>query len=467
MTAAESGLGAYLRYSTTMANSCQDGVNSIDTTIGALETQDWSGEPIEALGRAKEALATAGSALEDAHNAFQRALAVTDAYAANNHAGTKESVLDHAPVPETGPSTSGHDPERTGFAGQLDPTPALGNPGMDATEPDSTEPTVTYTTPEIPFDDFDDHRPGKGLDSIQDTVNDLLETYLATQVDPITTPTGIRFEVTGPRRNIEYVADLYGETLPSAAAAPEPAPGAAPEPEPAAALPQPEPSPAPVPVPEPPAVPQPPAPVTGQMSDKPLLENSWGGFTDSPVSYHEDGPIGYAINSMGAEARLDVDGEPLANVLGVIATDVVRGRRTAQQGVDDLKVLHDRLPPSGSARFYLDRALQDMDAPAGPAPEVPDGTPQPLRELVTALHAVPLVRNDRSKELDPLLAIVDDFAAGRAGGGRMVEEVRRLRNKRHESLGDAGKFEIDRAVEAAVTALDAMPREALTPRTTS
>jgi hypothetical protein len=91
-TAAESGLGEYLRYSTDMANSCQDGVNSIDTTIGALETQDWSGEPIEALGRAKEALATAGSALEDAHAAFQRALAVTDAYAANNHAGTKDSV---------------------------------------------------------------------------------------------------------------------------------------------------------------------------------------------------------------------------------------------------------------------------------------------------------------------------------------------------------------------------------------
>jgi hypothetical protein len=91
-TAAESGLGAYLSYSTNMANSCQDGVNSIDTTIGALETQDWSGEPIEALGRAKESLATAASAFGDAHDAFQRALAVAEAYAANDHAGTKESV---------------------------------------------------------------------------------------------------------------------------------------------------------------------------------------------------------------------------------------------------------------------------------------------------------------------------------------------------------------------------------------
>jgi hypothetical protein len=91
-TAAESGLGAYLSYSTNMASTCQDGVNSIDTTIGALETQDWSGEPIEALGRAKESLATAASAFGDAHDAFQRALAVAEAYAANDHAGTKESV---------------------------------------------------------------------------------------------------------------------------------------------------------------------------------------------------------------------------------------------------------------------------------------------------------------------------------------------------------------------------------------
>jgi hypothetical protein len=463
MTAAESGLGAYLSYSTTMASSCQEGVDSLDTTIGALETQDWSGEPIEALGRAKESLATAASALDDAHDAFQRALAVADAYAANNHAGTKESVLDDAHGPETGTpcSTSGHHPERTGFAGQLAPTtPATGNPGMDNTEPDNTEPTeptVTYTTPEVPFNDFDDYRPGKGLDSIQDNVNDLLGTYLATQVDPITTPTGVTFEVTGPRRHIEYVADLYGETLPTAAAEPEPEPAAAPQP----AASQPEPA----PEPEPASAPA--APVTGALSAKPLYENGWGGGSNSPVHYHDDGPIGTAVNRMGQDRHLDVDGEPLADVLGLMATAVVAGRRTAQQGVDDLKALRDRLPSDSRARNSLDWAIQDMDAPPSPTPDMPEGTPEPLRDLVTALNAVPIVRTDRSKELDPLLGIIGDFAAGRAGGGRMVDEVRRLRNKRHESLGDAGKFEIDRAVDAAVKALGEMPREALTPKKTS
>jgi hypothetical protein len=84
---------------------------------------------------------------------------------------------------------------------------------------------------------------------------------------------------------------------------------------------------------------------------------------------------------------------------------------------------------------------------------VPDGTPEPLRNLVHALHAIPIVRANPSKELEPLLGIVGDVAAGHRSPSRAATDLRQLRNKRHESLGDSGKFEIDWAIDDAIKAL--------------
>jgi hypothetical protein len=205
------------------------------------------------------------------------------------------------------------------------------------------------------------------------------------------------------------------------------------------------------------------APVSGALSNKPLAENGWGYDPSLPVSYHDDGPIGMAVKYMGRDARMDLDGEPLGNVLGRVATDAVAGRRTSQQALDEFKTIRDRLPAGSQARRQLDSAIRDMDAPASPTPPVPHGTPAPLRTLMADLHKVPLVRRDPSQETGPLLAIVNDFAAGKTGGLRMVDAVRQLANRRHESLGDCGKFEIDRAVNAAVNALSRMDRKALYP----
>lgn len=160
---------------------------------------------------------------------------------------------------------------------------------------------------------------------------------------------------------------------------------------------------------------------------------------------------------MNNDARMDIDGERLGNVLGRVATDVVMGRRTAQQGLDEFKTLRDRLPEGSRARQQLNGAIRNMDAPLTPAPAVPPGTLEPLRQLATDLHAVPLVRRD-SREQTALQDIVNDFAAGKTGGLRMVAKVRRLANQRHESLGDSGKMEIDRAVQRAVDALDELRR---------
>jgi hypothetical protein len=211
------------------------------------------------------------------------------------------------------------------------------------------------------------------------------------------------------------------------------------------------------PAPDPEAAPTeqaPAGPVSGVMSDKVLAENDWGGSSPTAtVHFHDDGPVGTAIKFMGPDRHMDVDGEPLANVLGTVATDVVRGRRSAQQAVDELTTLRDRLPEASKARFCLTRAIDQMDAPASPAPAVPDSTPEPLRELVRALHAVPIVRADPSRELAPLLTIIGDLATGRAKPALASQDIRGLRNKRHESYGDCGKFEIDRAIDTAITAL--------------
>ena len=177
---------------------------------------------------------------------------------------------------------------------------------------------------------------------------------------------------------------------------------------------------------------------------------------DYPVNFHADGRIGIAINRMGTEAMLDVDGEPLAELLGRAATDAVVGRASSQEVLERITLLRDRLPQGGAARRELDEALDLLDAPASPAPPVPPATLAPLRQLMANLHAVPLVRRDPSREEEPLARILDDFAAGRTAGSRLLMAVRGLRNVRHESV--EGKFEIDRAVSRALDALEGMHR---------
>lgn len=201
-----------------------------------------------------------------------------------------------------------------------------------------------------------------------------------------------------------------------------------------------------------------PAPVSGQLSSRPPVPNRWGTFAsaDYPVNFHEDGMIGLAIRRMGTDRRLDVDGEPLADVLGRAATDAVVGRASSQQVLDRVKQLRDRLPHGGAARRELDDAISKLDAPSTPPPPVPAGTLEPLRQLMTDLHAIPLVRRDPSREQAALTRTLGDWAQGKLSGARLIHAVRTLRNQRHESA--EGKFEIDRAIDAALDGLEEIRR---------
>jgi hypothetical protein len=189
-----------------------------------------------------------------------------------------------------------------------------------------------------------------------------------------------------------------------------------------------------------------------RMSSEPLRSNGWGGFGgDGQVYFHDDGAIGTAIKSMGADAHLQVAGGALANVLGQIATEGVSGRISAQEILDSVKRVRDEVPAGSSARRALDGAVRKMDAPQSPLPPIPDTAPEPLRQLVHDLHAIPLVRKDTSQELDPLVQVLHDHATGKIGQFRLQFAVRDLRNRRHESY--EGKFAIDAAIEAALDAL--------------
>lgn len=209
------------------------------------------------------------------------------------------------------------------------------------------------------------------------------------------------------------------------------------------------------------------APVTGARSSTPIAPNNWGTTrTGDPgeVNYHPDTAIGRAVRAMGTDAGMDVDGQPLANVVGVLGTQAISGRITAQQQLDMLKSLSYRLPEGSAARTSLDDAIADLDAPDTPPVTIPDAgvpLPAPLADLVDALNAVPLVRRDPSREAVPLQQLVDEFAAGKRGGLRFTAAVKDLRGKRHESR--EGRFEIDRAVNKAVAELEAVGYRNLRP----
>jgi len=170
-----------------------------------------------------------------------------------------------------------------------------------------------------------------------------------------------------------------------------------------------------------------------------------------PVNFHPDGQIGRAIDAMGPEARIDVDGQPLADALGRVATDVVTGARTPQQGIDAYTAVRDRLP-DGRARQALTAAITAMDAPPSPAPALPAGTPPALQQLMADLWQVPMVRRD-PQEATALAQIAQQAAAGQLGRYGRARALRQLADLRHESAGDEGKFAIDRAVAQAADAV--------------
>lgn len=203
----------------------------------------------------------------------------------------------------------------------------------------------------------------------------------------------------------------------------------------------------------------------GRFSDKPKLPNTYETRTPSPVYYHDDGPVGTATERLGADAKLEVDGDSLENTIGRLATRSATGQISAEHMLDELKALRDRLPP-GPGKNAVSNAVDAIDFPKGPAPTLPPGTPAPLRELAEMFSGMPLAHikrpghRDEPTLMEALQEIARRVVAGEQFRGGLDTEVeKQLYNKFHESYEAEGKFELDRAVRRAMQQLEELHRE--------
>jgi hypothetical protein len=209
-----------------------------------------------------------------------------------------------------------------------------------------------------------------------------------------------------------------------------------------------------------------------RMSDKPIIENTWGDFGQGEIGFHADGIIGTTLRTMGDDQKLEVDGDALANVVGRLATRAARGQISQEQLIDQLRALGQRLPADSSARRKIDRMVSELDAPAKAPLSLPEETPAPIRQLMEDLSKIPLARgtsrrpNDSGgtfNEMDALQELMTEamkrpFSNERVKAMRLMESLRtKLYNHRHESM--EGKLEIDRAIRKAMDALDRIMRE--------
>lgn len=197
--------------------------------------------------------------------------------------------------------------------------------------------------------------------------------------------------------------------------------------------------------------------ILGVFTSKPILKNHWG-VPGGEINYHKDGAIGRAVEKLGVYQKMDIDGEPLANVVGKIATDGVRGDKTSRQVADALSKLADRLP-EGNAKKLLSDAAKELDIPDRKI-AVPDSTPFPLKELAVRLSKIPLAHRTEDQAgrpvrktpvLDSLAEILKDYANGNVRGFDLIHKIEGLHNTHHES--EEGKFELDRAIRDALTVL--------------
>ncbi len=200
--------------------------------------------------------------------------------------------------------------------------------------------------------------------------------------------------------------------------------------------------------------------VAGHRSAAPELPNGWGTGAGN-VCFHDHGATGRGLQEMGSGRFVDVDGEPLANHAGRIATRVVRGQITPDEGFQEMRKLRDRTPDGSAARRGMDAIVESMGCPQTPPPPVPDAVPEPVRNLVRDLHEqFPIVRRD-GRETRKLVDICNDWLAGDRRsvglglGQRLNTEVR---GAHHESDGDRGALAIAKRVTRCVEELEELRR---------
>jgi hypothetical protein len=202
-----------------------------------------------------------------------------------------------------------------------------------------------------------------------------------------------------------------------------------------------------------------------RKSSAPKMANSWGrpGNRQTEVLYHGDSGVGRAINALGEDQDIEVDGDRLDNVLGKLARENIDGSITQQEMIDRLQALSNRFPQNSVPRRVIDNLADEMDTPDRSL-DLPDNLPDPLRQLAENFSKTPLARKEREgkqSDLEKLGELINDWQAGRVTPARLSSRVDALRGNRHES--EDGYFDILRALDQAKIQLRSTPRDQLMP----
>lgn len=204
----------------------------------------------------------------------------------------------------------------------------------------------------------------------------------------------------------------------------------------------------------------------GKYSIKPQIANRWG-EGGGEIHYHTHGAVGRAVENMGNDRALDVDGDRLDNVLGRIATDTVTGATGQKEQLEQLKKLRDRLPEGSKARNELGTAINELAGKPTVALTIPKNTPAPLTELARQLGDIPLASGSRIREgsdLENLQKVINDWHAGELSPLGLETAIRRMWGFNHES--QEGRLQVDRAIVAAEAAIKELRTKKLLVRPT-
>lgn len=143
------------------------------------------------------------------------------------------------------------------------------------------------------------------------------------------------------------------------------------------------------------------------------------------------------------------DGQSLANTVGDLATSVTHRDLHPQELPGKLRELSERVPAGSRAERVLRNLATEVDHPMTPAPQLPAGTPAPLRTLADELHAIPMCRRD-PKEMDIVVQVAQAYAGReRQNGGIIASKLHDVTQQHHESTGDTGHQHIIEAVRKA------------------
>lgn len=172
-------------------------------------------------------------------------------------------------------------------------------------------------------------------------------------------------------------------------------------------------------------------------------------------TWQPDGRMGTAMENLGNDRLVDIDGEPLINHVSRIRHQAITGAISAQEELDAYRGLRDRLPLNSRAHRAVTVAVSAIETPWVPLPQMPRGTPLPVRKLVRELHEIPLARSPHDgtlpSELDLITSAAEAFSRRETTAGDLLTAVYRLTDRRHPAF--EGSAAIRRAATAAYNEL--------------